>query len=302
MTEQPAYAMPASQLRLGVHFPPTFPPERLPEFAQAADRAGLDEIWVWEDCFKQSGIASAAAALAWTERITVGIGLLPVPLRNVALEAMEFATLARMFPGRLIAGIGHGVQSWIAQAGARVGSPLTLLREHAEALRLLLGGETVTTRGHYVQLDDVCLDWPPPIVPPLMIGGVGPKSLSLAAEFGDGNLLSGMTEEQQAEACRSIRRSQPDSNHAIVSSAQLVTTGTDAEQRLDRAMAGIPNGGGIAGDAADLAAVARRYASVGITSFGVYPASDEPELAAFAEFVGRQVRPLIDENKQSRTP
>ena len=54
-------------------------------------------MWLWEDCFAESGIATAAAALAWTERLTVGIGLLPVPLRNVALSAMENATLERLF-------------------------------------------------------------------------------------------------------------------------------------------------------------------------------------------------------------
>lgn len=208
---------------------------------------------------------------------------------------MEFATLARMFPGRLIAGIGHGVQSWMAQAGERVASPLTLLREHAEALRRLLAGEMVTTHGRYVQLDHVQLDWPPPSMPPLMIGGVGPKSVQLAAELGDGNLLSAMNDDQHAQACRTIRAAQPDPNHAIVSSAQLVTTGDDAQERLDREMADIPNGGGIAGDAAYIATVARRYASFGVASFGVYPAADEPDLPAFVEFIGRQVRPLISE-------
>jgi len=52
-----------------------------------------------------------------------------VPLRNVALTAMEIATLARLFPGRLTAGIGHGVQDWMGQAGAKVESPMTLARE-----------------------------------------------------------------------------------------------------------------------------------------------------------------------------
>jgi alkanesulfonate monooxygenase SsuD/methylene tetrahydromethanopterin reductase-like flavin-dependent oxidoreductase (luciferase family) len=67
---------------LGLIFLPQLAPERLREVARAADTAGLDELWLWEDCFFESGIASAAAALAWTERVRVGIGLLPVPLRN----------------------------------------------------------------------------------------------------------------------------------------------------------------------------------------------------------------------------
>ena len=86
---------------LAAIFPPTQPPERIVAVAAAADAAGLAELWVWEDCFSESGIATATAMLAATSRVTVGIGLLPVPLRNVALTAMELSTLHRMFPGRL---------------------------------------------------------------------------------------------------------------------------------------------------------------------------------------------------------
>ena len=106
-------------VNLGVIFPPDLPPERLREVAVAADQAGLAELWLWEDCFAESAIATAAAVLAWTERLRVGIGLLPVPLRNVALTAMELATLARLFPGRLVPGVGHGVLDWMGQVGVR---------------------------------------------------------------------------------------------------------------------------------------------------------------------------------------
>jgi alkanesulfonate monooxygenase SsuD/methylene tetrahydromethanopterin reductase-like flavin-dependent oxidoreductase (luciferase family) len=51
---------------------------------RAAEEAGLEELWLWEDCFAESGVAPAAAVLGWTQRLRVGIGLLPVPLRNVA--------------------------------------------------------------------------------------------------------------------------------------------------------------------------------------------------------------------------
>src|SRR5882672_10659269 len=95
---------------LGVVFLPQNPPERLSAVARAADAAGLEELWLWEDCFLESGFTTAAATLAWTERLRVGIGLLPVPLRNVALTAMELATLHRLFPDRAIVGLGHGVQ------------------------------------------------------------------------------------------------------------------------------------------------------------------------------------------------
>jgi alkanesulfonate monooxygenase SsuD/methylene tetrahydromethanopterin reductase-like flavin-dependent oxidoreductase (luciferase family) len=156
---------------LAAIFPPSQPPERLGAVAAATESAGLEQLWVWEDCFAESGIATAAAFLAATRRVTIGIGLLPVPLRNVALTAMEIATLSRLFPGRLTAGVGHGVLDWMGQVGARAESPMTLLREYTAALYALLRGETVTTHGRYVRLDDVTLAWPPAVVPPLLVGG-----------------------------------------------------------------------------------------------------------------------------------
>jgi alkanesulfonate monooxygenase SsuD/methylene tetrahydromethanopterin reductase-like flavin-dependent oxidoreductase (luciferase family) len=118
---------------LGVVFRPQSPPERLRAVARAADAAGLAELWLWEDCFLEGGPTAATAALAWTERLHIGIGLLPVPLRNPALAAMEIATVAGLFPGRFLPGLGHGVLEWMGQVGARVPSPMTLLREHATA-------------------------------------------------------------------------------------------------------------------------------------------------------------------------
>ncbi|MGH3418203.1 MAG: LLM class flavin-dependent oxidoreductase [Streptosporangiaceae bacterium] len=87
---------------LAAIFPPTQAPERLSAVALAAEAAGLAQLWVWEDCFCGSWIAAATAILAATSRVTVGIGLLPVPLRNAALTAVEIVTMARLFPGRLI--------------------------------------------------------------------------------------------------------------------------------------------------------------------------------------------------------
>jgi alkanesulfonate monooxygenase SsuD/methylene tetrahydromethanopterin reductase-like flavin-dependent oxidoreductase (luciferase family) len=178
----------------GVVFTPQNPPEQLRSAVEAAEAAGLDELWLWEDCFLEGGLTTAAAALAWSERISVGIGLLPVPFRNPALAAMELATLARMFPGRLTVALGHGVQDWMRQVGAAVDSPMTLLREHTTAVRALLAGDTVDVRGRYVQLDQVALDWPPAQPPTLLIGARGPKTVALAGEVSDGVLLDTVTD------------------------------------------------------------------------------------------------------------
>ncbi len=182
---------------VSINIPPDIVPERMIEVARAAEAAGVPEVWLWEDCFGQSGTATAAAILAATDHVRVAIGLLPVPLRNVALTAMEIATLARMFPGRLVPAIGHGVQSWMAQAGVRAASPLTLLEEHATAIRRLLAGETVTVSGRYVVLDEVALRYLPDPVPPLLLGAEGPRTLELAGRVADGIVVSGQLSIEQ---------------------------------------------------------------------------------------------------------
>ena len=188
----------------GVVFRPQSPPEDLRAVVEHVEAAGVAELWLWEDCFLEGGLTTAAAALAWTSRLRVGIGLLPVPLRNPAVAAMEIATLARLFPGRLTVALGHGVQPWMAQVGARVESPMTLLREHTTAVRRLLAGETVAVAGRYVRLDDVALDWPPPTPPRLLVGARGPRTVALAGEVADGVLLDAVADAETVRRAREL--------------------------------------------------------------------------------------------------
>ncbi|MCE1179540.1 MAG: LLM class flavin-dependent oxidoreductase, partial [Micrococcales bacterium] len=178
------------------------PPAHMLEVARAAEAAGLTEVWLWEDCFAASGLGAAAALLGGTERLSVGIGLMPTPLRAPSLTAMEIATLAEIFPGRFLPGMGHGVQDWMAQIGQRADSPITLLREQLAAIGALLDGEEVNTDGRYVHLDRVRLRFPPRVRPPLLVGGRGPRTLALGGELGDGLILDDAAPEGRADAAR----------------------------------------------------------------------------------------------------
>ncbi|GAA2517396.1 oxidoreductase [Winogradskya humida] len=275
---------------LGAIYLPMNPPERLPEVARIADRAGLEQLWLWEDCFLNSGIAAASAALACTERLRVGIGLMPVPFRNVALAAMEIATLHRLFGDRPIAGIGHGVQEWMAQVGARAESPMTLLREYTTALRSLLHGEEVTTDGRYVHLDAVRLDWPPSSPPSLLIGATGPKTLQLSGELADGTILTaGTSPDGVRTAVTNIR---PDDRHDVVV-FMMVETGPGAAERL-AAQQEKSGGWGVAGDAAAIAEGVESIAAAGATTVVLQPTeSNSPPPGEFVRFVAEEVRPLV---------
>ena len=260
---------------LAAIFPPTQPPERLGAVASAAEEAGLPQLWVWEDCFSESGIATATAILAATSTVTVGIGLLPVPLRNVALTAMEIATLARLFPGRLTAGIGHGVPRWMSQVGGQVESPMTLLREYTAALYALLHGDTVTTHGRYVHLDQVALDWPPAVVPPLVVGGIRPRTISLAGELADGLIL---TEEVTPDDVRTALGHFHRDRATDAGPADIVVF---AEAAAD-------------GPAGAIAATVSERARAGATHIAVNATDSDADLERFVRFLAQEVNPRLE--------
>jgi 5,10-methylenetetrahydromethanopterin reductase len=203
-----------SERAVGVMLPRDLPADLFRTFAQRAEALGFDELWVVEDCFFRGGIAQAAAALAMTERIRVGIGILPAAVRNAAFTAMESATLAELFPGRVDIGIGHGMPGWMRQVSAWPQSPLTMLGEHLDAVRAVLRGGSVDADGRYVTLAGVDLNSPPVSVPRVLAGVRGPKSLALAGRSADGTILAEpVTPEYVADALRHIA---PTREHRIV--------------------------------------------------------------------------------------
>lgn len=290
---------------LGAVFLPQLPPERLLDVARAADDSGLEELWLWEDCFLNSGIAAAAAALASTTRLQVGIGILPVPFRNVALAAMEIATLRRLFGERAVIGIGHGVQDWMEQVGVKAASPMGLLREYTTALRALLNGERVTVQGRYVKLDAVALDWPPEQPPALLIGATGPKTLALSGELAAGTILTGGTMPEGVRAARRHiaegsrawagvdRADDAGAPHEVVVFVPAAT-GPGAAQRLaeQQRRHGLDDPG-LAGDAQMIATGLERWIEAGATTVVLQPTSDDPDPEEFVRFVAQDLRPLI---------
>ena len=109
----------AKQPAYGIIFHPNFPPDRLADYARRAVAAGFDELWLWDDCFTAGALTSATIALAATQRLKVGIGLMPATVYNPLFAAMEITTLSRAFPQRFMPGFGYGVPAWMGRIGAR---------------------------------------------------------------------------------------------------------------------------------------------------------------------------------------
>ena len=289
--------------RIGAIFTPYSPPEALRDAAQAAEDSGVPELWLWEDCFRESAFAAASAALAWTTTLKVGIGVAPMPLRNVALTAMEIATVERLFPGRLIPGVGHGVLPWMAQVGARVASPLTLMREYVPALRSLLAGEEVSTAGRYVTLDQVRLDWPPAQAPAIVVAGEGPKTVRLTGEVGDGTVLpGGSNPERVARTLALALEGRADAGrgdaHELIVFVSAAFGGDAARAQLAddlvRWSGSVDPALMVVGDSAEVAAAIEPFYAAGATSVILQPREEETDLAGYMAGVGEVARLIGD--------
>lgn len=182
--------------RLGILLPHRTEPGEVAELAREVERLGFHDLWLPENCGFIGGIASASIALAVTERIRVGIGVLPATMRHPFATAMEFGTLAGAFPGRFVGGIGAGVPSWLADLGINPTSPLRAVREVLSTTRRLLAGETLIVSGSYSHVDSRALSPGVQHQAPLYLAAGGPKMLRLAAQEADGVIFSVLSSPQ----------------------------------------------------------------------------------------------------------
>ena len=172
-------------------------------WARAAERGGLGSVWMIEDYFHPGAYALAGAAVAATERVAVGLGVVNPYTRHPALVAMETAALAAMAPGRVVLGLGTSNRRWIdEQMAIPFKTPLRGLREGTEIARRLLAGDRVTVTGECFSVHDVALEAPAPAPVPVLLGVKGPRALALAAEIADGVLCSILTSAAHVRRAR----------------------------------------------------------------------------------------------------
>ncbi|OBJ40539.1 hypothetical protein A5630_24440 [Mycolicibacterium mucogenicum] len=180
------------------------PSEDVVPLARAVEKAGFDELWVCEDLGLAGGVAQAAAALAVTSQLHVGLGIAPAAVRNAAYLAMEFSSLSRASSDRFHAGIGHGMPAWLEQVGQHPDSLMTCLREVTESVALLTQGDAVTYHGKHVQLDEVTLLHPPRETLRISLGVRGPKGVALAKDLDCGVILAEGSTPEYVAAVRDV--------------------------------------------------------------------------------------------------
>lgn len=159
--------------------------------AVAIEELGFDSIWVGDHLLYQFPTERAGPWEAWTqlaaiaavtERVEIGPLVAALPFHNPAVLAKMAANVDEISGGRLIVGVGAG---WNETEFRAFGLPferrVARFAESFEILRRLLAGERFDFHGEFYDLEDAEV-LPPsarPGGPPLMVGSIGPRMLSI---------------------------------------------------------------------------------------------------------------------------
>ena len=189
-------------MRVGIAFTGApFSVRQIMNYALEAENAGLDSVWIAEDYYLRDAVSPLASLAISTSRLRLALGVISPLTRNPVLIAQTVATIDEASKGRVILALGTGVLSLIERMGVKVKSPLKIMRESVEIIRLLLRGHEVTFRGEAFNVEKVKLGVNPYFAlvggykpfraeVPIYLAAVGPKMLKLAGEIGDGVLLT----------------------------------------------------------------------------------------------------------------
>ena len=165
-------------------------------FAEHAEAAGLDSVWVCDHFFGSmpgappEGVHEAwtlATALATaTTLVEVGQLVTCATYRNPGLLAKMAVTADAISGGRLVLGLGGGWHDTEYEAfGYPTDHRVSRLEEALEIVVPLLRGETVSFAGSYHRVADAVLLPPPDRRIPLLVAGNGPRILRLTARYAE---------------------------------------------------------------------------------------------------------------------
>jgi probable F420-dependent oxidoreductase len=162
-----------------------------------AEADGFDSIWLADHLLYRDADGTTGIWECWTvlsalaeatRRVELGPLVLCNSLRNPAILAKMAMTLDEVSQGRLILGIGAGWNEPEYQAfGVPFDHRVDRLEEALQVLSPLLQDGHADFAGRYYQARDceIAPRGPRPAGPPLLVGGEGPRLLTLAARYGD---------------------------------------------------------------------------------------------------------------------
>jgi len=132
----------SSRLPVGVWLFPEAPAAELVDTFVAAERLGLDEVWIGDEGpAHQDPFAVLAAAAVRTSRVTLGVAVTNPYLRHPAVTASAMASVAELSGGRAILGLGAGGGVALDPVGVDRTKPLTRTRHAVRIARAVVSGQ-----------------------------------------------------------------------------------------------------------------------------------------------------------------
>lgn len=194
---------------------PGIPADELVGLAVRAEGLGYHEAWLSEVAGPDS-FALAGAIASSTQRLDLGVAVVPASTRSPALLAMAAGTISQLLEGRSFTlGIGSSsqliVESW---HGAPFTPPLGRVREAVEATRALLSGER-SYRGEHVVVERFRLGASPDGPLRIYVGALGPRMLRLAGAIADGVCLNLMPPATVQRQMAEIRRGAEEAGRSL---------------------------------------------------------------------------------------
>lgn len=135
----------------------------------------------------REGLTEAAALAAVTSRIVIGHSVINTPYRAPAMLAHIAATLADISDGRYSLGIGVGNSFDYDQLGVDADHRVARFEERVEIVAGLLRDGYADLDGTYCSASDAELAFAPGPErrPPIVVAAGGPRTMNVAARFGD---------------------------------------------------------------------------------------------------------------------
>jgi probable F420-dependent oxidoreductase len=177
-------------MRVGVILPRGVAMADAAGFARAVAALGYTDLWTGESDWRD-GITPLAVAAAAAPSLRVGTAVLPVTTRGPALLAMTAASLASAAPGRVVIGVGASsplfVQDW---NGVPYERPVERVRDTVRFLKRALAGERIDADVDHRRVRGFRLGAVPEVVPPIVVGALRERMLTVGAVEADGVALT----------------------------------------------------------------------------------------------------------------
>jgi F420-dependent oxidoreductase-like protein len=162
------------------------------EFAVAAERIGVDSLWVPE-VWGYDALTGLAYVAAKTSSIQLGTFVVQLGSRSPAMLATSALSLQELSGGRFLLGVGtSGPRVMEGWHGVRFRKPVQTTRETIEIIRIVSRGDRLEHDGEIYPLplaDSSGAALRPLVNPrhvPVYVAAMGPQNLRLTGEMADG--------------------------------------------------------------------------------------------------------------------